>query len=499
MTTAPLRHPDALFIGGHWEQPSTDATVDVINASTEDLFARVALAQQADIDRAVAAARLAFDEGPWPRMSHAERAAFLTAIAREFDARADDLARIWTIETGVLFGISRGSSPAYGAAFDSFAAMAESFPFEEVRTPSPGCGDFGLVVREPVGVVAAIVAWNGPAVQIAYKCAPALLAGCTLVVKPAPDAPTAGYVFAEICEKVGLPAGVVNVVTADREMSELLVRHPGVDKVAFTGSTAAGQRIGSICGERVARCSLELGGKSPAIILDDYDVEEAAVTIAGSTAFLTGQACIALTRIIVTRERHDAMVEALSAHLANLKVGDPFDPATQMGPLASRRQRERVEGYIAKGLEENARIAYGGGRPKELSRGFFIEPTVFADVSNELRVARDEIFGPVLCVIPAGNEEEAVRIANDTCYGLAGTVFTNDIDRAYAVSRQLRAGMMGQNALRTDFALGFGGFKQSGIGREGGAEGLLPYVETKTLLLDKAPTHLVAGKVTETA
>src|SRR5439155_18018460 len=196
----------------------------------------------------------------------------------------------------------------------------------------------------------------------------ALLTGCTLVVQPAPDAPTAGYVFAEICEKVGLPAGVVNVVTADRAVSELLVRHSGVDKISFTGSTAAGQRIGSICGDRVARCSLELGGKSPAIILDDYDVEEAAVTIANSTAFLTGQACIALTRIIVTRERHDAMVDALGAHFANLKVGDPFDPATQMGPLASRRQRERVEGYIAKGVEENARIAYGGRRPEQIAR-----------------------------------------------------------------------------------------------------------------------------------
>jgi aldehyde dehydrogenase (NAD+) len=497
MTTAPLAHPDRLYIDGRWEKPSTGSAIDVMNSATEELFARVAEAGEADVNRAVAAARRAFDDGPWPRLTHAERAAYLTAIAREFDARSDELSRIWTSESGVLFSMAQASAPAYAAVFDSFAAMAESFPFEEVRTPTPGCGDFGLVVREPVGVVAAIVAWNGAAVQMAYKCAPALLAGCTVVVKPAPEAPGAAYVFAEICEKVGLPPGVVNVITAHRPASELLVRHPGVDKISFTGSTAAGQKIASICGERIARCTLELGGKSPALILDDYDVGQAAATIAGGTAFLTGQACIALTRIIVTRERHDAMVDALGTHFGKLKVGDPFDPATQMGPLASSRQRERVEGYIAKGVQEQARIAFGGGRPKDLSRGFFVEPTVFADVSNDMTIARDEIFGPVLCVIPAADEEDAVRIANDTRYGLAGAVFTNDPDRAYAVSRQLRTGMMGQNSLRTDFALGFGGFKQSGIGREGGVEGLYHYLETKTLLLDRAPSHHASAKLSQ--
>jgi acyl-CoA reductase-like NAD-dependent aldehyde dehydrogenase len=419
-----------------------------------------------------------------------ERAGYLTAIARELDARGSDLAEVWTQESGVLHAIAAASSGAYGALFDSFAAMADTFPFEEVRKPSPGSGNYGVVVREPVGVVAAIVAWNGAAVQIVTKCAPALLAGCTVVVKPAPEAPLSAHIFAEVCEKVGLPPGVVNVVPADRDASELLVRHPGVDKVSFTGSTATGKRVAAICGERIARCTLELGGKSPAVILDDYDLEQAAATIAERTRFLTGQACIALTRLIVTQDRHDDFVEALVARFGATKVGDPFDPATEMGPLATRRQQERVEGYIEKGRREGVALATGGARPAGLARGFYCDPTVFAKVDNQCAIAREEIFGPVLCVIPAKDEDDAVRIANDTNYGLAATVFTHDVDRAYAVSRRLRAGMKGQNDLRTDFALGFGGVKQSGIGREGGPDGLLPYLESTTILLDEPPAHL---------
>jgi aldehyde dehydrogenase (NAD+) len=335
--------------------------------------------------------------------------------------------------------------------------------------------------------VAAIIPWNGPSINIAWKVAPALLAGCTVVLKPAPEAPAAAYVFAEICEKIGLPAGVVNVLTAEREVSELLVRNPGVDKVSFTGSTAAGRRIGSICGERVARCTLELGGKSAAVILDDYDVGMAATTISKMAGFLTGQSCASLTRIVVTRRRHDALLDALSASFGALKVGDPFDPATQMGPLAMRRQRDRVEHYIEKGRAEGATLATGGGRPRHLSRGFYIEPTVFGNVENHSTIGREEIFGPVLSVIPADNEANAIDIANDTIYGLNASVFTNDIDRAYAVARRLRSGTVGHNSFRTDFTIAFGGFKQSGVGREGGTEGLLSFLETKTVILDAMP------------
>lgn len=487
-TSAPFKNPDRLFIDGLWVTPSTPKTIDVMNSGTEELFVRVAEAQEADVKRAVAAGRKAFDQGPWPRLSHAERAKYLRAIAREIGTRADDLARIWTTESGVIHAVARARGPSLAAVWNYYADLAEIYPFVEERKPASG--NVGLLVREPVGVVAAIIPWNGPSICIAYKVAPALLAGCTVVLKPAPEAPGAAYVFAEICEKIGLPPGVVNVLTADREVSELLVRNPDVDKVTFTGSTAAGRRIGSICGERVARCTLELGGKSAAVILDDYDVGAAAKTISLMARFLTGQVCSSLTRIVVTRKRHAALLDALSASFGAVKVGDPFDSATEMGPLAMRKHRDRVEGFIAKGKEEGAKLATGGGRPRHLNRGYFIEPTVFGNVDNHSTIAREEIFGPVLSVIPADNEANAVDIANDTIYGLNASVFTNDIERAYATARQLRSGTVGHNSFRTDFSIAFGGFKQSGIGREGSTEGLLPFLETKTIILDAMPAHV---------
>ena len=486
--SAPFKNPDRLFIDGLWVTPSTPKTIDVMNSGTEELFVRVAEAQEADVKRAVSAGRKAFDQGPWPRLSHAERAEYLRAIAREIGTRADDLARIWTTESGVVHDVARARGPSLAAVWNYYADLAETYPFVEERKPASG--NVGLLVREPVGVVAAIIPWNGPSICIAYKVAPALLAGCTVVLKPAPEAPGAAYVFAEICEKIGLPPGVVNVLTADRAVSELLVRNPGVDKVTFTGSTAAGRRIGSICGERVARCTLELGGKSAAVILDDYDVGAAAKTISQMARFLTGQVCSSLTRIVVSRKRHEALLDALSASFGAVRVGDPFDSTTEMGPLAMRRHRDRVEGYIAKGKEEGAKLATGGGRPRHLNRGYFIEPTVFGNVDNHSTIAREEIFGPVLSVIPADNETNAVDIANDSVYGLNASVFTNDIERAYATARQLRSGTVGHNSFRTDFSIAFGGFKQSGIGREGSTEGLLPFLETKTIILDAMPAHV---------
>lgn len=492
--TAPIAHPDRFFIDGEWVKPSTTATIDVINSGTEEVFATVAEAGEADVNRAVAAARRAFDHGPWPRMTHAERAGYLRAIATEMESRLNDLARIWITESGVVNSVAMAGTTAMMGYYKFYAAFAETFPFVERHEPKAG-GNVGLLVREPVGVVAAIIPWNGPANLISHKCGPALLAGCTVVVKSSPEAPGAAYIVAEICQKVGLPPGVFNFVTADREVSELLVRHPDVDKVTFTGSTVAGRRIASICGERIARCTLELGGKSAAVILDDYDVGTAAKTIASKATFITGQACSSLTRIIVTRKRHDAMLDALSASFGSVKVGDPFDTASEMGPLAMRRQRERVEGYIARGKAEGARLATGGGRPRHLNRGFFIEPTVFGNVDNHATIAREEIFGPVLSVIPVDNEADAVVAANDTIYGLNASVFTNDVERAYAVARQIRSGTVGHNSFRTDFSIAFGGFKQSGIGREGGTEGLLPFLETKTVILDALPQSIgpIAG------
>jgi acyl-CoA reductase-like NAD-dependent aldehyde dehydrogenase len=307
------------------------------------------------------------------------------------------------------------------------------------------------------------------------------------VLKSAPEAPGEGYVFAEAAEQIGLPPGVLNVVTADRDVSELLVTNPAVDKITFTGSTAAGRRIASLCGERIARCTLELGGKSAAVVLDDMDLSTAAKTLARAECGLNGQVCSSLTRVIVTKSRHDDLVEALAASFGRTRVGDPFDETSQLGPLVSERQRERVMGYIAKGVDEGATLATGGGRPEGLDRGFYVEPTVFGNVDNGSTIGREEIFGPVLAVIPAADEEDAVRLANDTIYGLNASVFTNDVDRARAVAGQLRSGTVGHNNFRTDFGMAFGGFKQSGIGREGGKEGLLPFLETKAVILEERP------------
>ncbi|UVH60641.1 aldehyde dehydrogenase [Variovorax paradoxus] len=485
----PVRHPDKFFIDGRWTEPSSTKTIQVTNSATEELFLTVAEAQQADVDRAVAAARKAFDQGPWPRMTHGERAHCIRAMAAELDKLAEPHARIWTTEAGALHGFTKTRCAGISNDYLSYAAMAETFPFHERHKPRSG-GEVALLVREPVGVVAAIVPWNAAPGAISSKVGPALIAGCTVIVKVSPEAPGAAYILAEACEAAGLPPGVVNVLTADREVSEWLVRHQGVDKVAFTGSTAAGRRIASICGERIARCTLELGGKSPAIVLDDYDVATAAQNIASRAIFLTGQVCASLTRIIVSRTRHDALVEALSENFRQVKVGDPFDPATQMGPLAMHRHRERVEDYIRKGKAEGATLATGGGRPAHLDRGFYVEPTVFGHVENTHTIAREEIFGPVLAVIPVDSDEQALDVANDTIYGLNASVFTNDIDRAYAAARRIRAGTVGHNGMRNEGSIAFGGFKQSGIGREGGAEGLRAYLETKVVVLDGLPSSM---------
>lgn len=480
-----IAHPDRFFIDGAWVAPSSKASFAVINPATEERWLTVAEGQAADMDHAITAARHAFDEGPWPMLTHAERAAYLHAMGTALKDRVDELANIWTSEMGVLHGISRAGVAASVDVFHYYASLADSFAFQERHKPA--VGQVGLLVREPVGVVAAIIPWNAPFKLLAYKIAPALLAGCTVVLKPSPEAPGSAYLVAEVAEQIGLPKGVLNMVVADRDVSERLVRSPAIDKVTFTGSSAAGKRIGAICGERIARCTLELGGKSAAILCDDYDVEAVATTLAGSTPVMTGQVCASLTRVIVPAARHDALVEAMAAEFARLRVGDPFDPATQMGPLATARQRDIVESYVQAGRSDGAILATGGGRPAHLNRGFYVEPTLFAGVDNNMKIAREEIFGPVVSVIPAASEAQAIAIANDSPFGLNAAVFTNDPDRALAAARRLRSGTVGQNGMRTDFTIAFGGFKQSGIGREGGVEGLMPFLETKTIVLDGEP------------
>jgi betaine-aldehyde dehydrogenase len=480
-----LKHPRHLYIEGSWVAPSGADVFEVLDCSTEQVAATVAKAESADGMRAVAAARKAFDHGPWPRLSPQERAAYLEKFAQRFEELNDEFARIWSIESGLVYKVAQPRIGLFlSGAFRQYAARASTFPFCESH--KSGTGHRAYRIQEPVGVVAVILPWNGPAGLMAYKVAPALLAGCTVIIKSPPEAPCSAYLFAQMCEEIGLPPGVVNVITADRDVSEELVRHPGVDKITFTGSTAAGRRIGAVAAERVARVTLELGGKSAAIVLDDFDIETAAKTIgSGFFGYLSGQVCHSLTRIIVPRAKHDAMVEALSAVARGMVLGDPFDPSVTAGPLASARQREMVERYVAKGLEEGATLATGGRRPPHLERGFFFEPTVFGNVDNRATIAQEEIFGPVLCVIPADDEAHAVALANDSIFGLNGAVFTNDVQRALDVARQIRTGSVGHNASRTDFTIGFGGFKQSGIGREGGPDGLTAFLESKTIVLDQ--------------
>jgi aldehyde dehydrogenase (NAD+) len=478
-----IGHLDRLFIDDRWVEPSSDGKIDVVSPVTEEVIFSVAEAREADMDRAVAAARAAFDKGPWPRITHAERAGWMLKLGEALKARNDELGHAWTNQIGALHAITRNAGNNSAATFERYAAMASTFEWEEAHTPGDGVGR-AMIVREPVGVCAAVVPWNSPLGLACGKLAPGFLAGCTFVLKASPETPLDAYILAECAEAIGLPPGVLNVVAAHRPASEHLIRNPGVDKVAFTGSSAAGKRIASILGERMARYTMELGGKSAAIVLDDYGTDEAVQNLTGSLCRLSGQVCAALTRVIVPRARHDDFVDSFSAAMAKVRPGDPYDPASSYGPLAMERQLERVQGYIAKGKEEGARLVYGGGRPAGLNRGYYFEPTLFADVDNQMTIAQEEIFGPVISLIPCDDEEDAIRIANDTVYGLNGAVLTHDKQRAYDVARQIRAGNVSQGRMRIDFSIAFGGYKQSGVGREGGREGLLPYLEPKTLMLD---------------
>jgi len=405
------------------------------------------------------------------------------------EARAELFASLWTHEVGGLIGHGPALVQGAVAMIRDYARMGETFSFVERHAPTAG-GNVGMIVYEPVGVVGAIIPWNSPILMLASKLAPALLAGCTAVVKTSPEAPLEGVLLGEIVQELGLPPGVINVVMADRDVSEALVRNPGVDKISFTGSSAVGQHIASICGARMARGTFELGGKSAAVVLNDASLDLVVQSIVPQVSMLTMQFCSALSRVIVLREQHDALVDGLAEAMRAIKVGDPFDPATQMGPLAMKRQLDRVEGYIASGRSDGFAIAAGGRRPAHLNSGYFIEPTLFAGVHNGARIAREEIFGPVICVIPAADEEEAIRLANESEFGLNSSVFTADKDRAYAVARRMHAGTVGHNSFRSDFGIAFGGFKKSGLGREGGRLGLIPYLEPKTVVMDDLPAAL---------
>ncbi len=472
---------DRLFIGGDWVEPEGTGTIEVRSPATQEPVGRVPEASTADVDRAVAAARRACDEGPWPHLPPTERAAVLGAISAGIVARSDELARLISEENGSPVSWSiMGQVFSATMVADYYVGLAAEYPFREERSGLLGSS---LVRKLPVGVAAAIVPWNVPLFISLLKLAPAMVAGCPVVLKPAPETPLDAFVLAEIAAEAGLPAGVLNVVPAGREVGEHLVTSEGVDKVSFTGSTAAGRRIAGLCGERLRRVTLELGGKSAAIVLDDADLDHVVANLLPAAMMNNGQACVAQSRVLVSRNRERELVDALSEAAAKLTVGDPLDAATEIGPLVAERQRDRVEGYIAAGREEGARVTVGGGRPGGLDSGWYVEPTVFAGVDNSMRIAREEIFGPVVSVIAYDDVDDAVAIANDSPYGLSGSVYGADVEAAAEIAGRVRTGTSTVNGFMLEFGSPFGGFKASGLGRELGPEGLEAYLELQSISL----------------
>ena len=466
--------PTKLFIGGQWVEPISRQTLDVISPVTEERILSYPEAGRADIDRAVAEARDAFDNGPWPRMAVSERARYLRKVAELLSQRLDDIANAWTLQVGAPIMLTKKLVGQNATLFNYYADLIETYPFVDDRTRDGG-GKV-KVVQEPVGVCAAITPWNAPMVLLSYKVAAGLAAGCTIVSKPSPETPLEAYILAECIEQAGLPPGVFNLVPAGREGGDYLVRHKSIDKVAFTGSTAAGKHIAAVCAQRLARVSLELGGKSAAILLDDADFAAALPTLMIYSMPITGQVCFSLTRILVPERRKQEFLDMFLSAVSRIKVGDPFSADTQMGPLTLARQLERVQGYIAAGRAEGATIACGGGRPKGLERGYYVEPTVFTDVHPYMKIAQEEIFGPVVSVISYTDENDAVHKANNSVYGLSGAVYTANPERGYAMARRMQTGSVTINGMIVDPKHPFGGFKQSGVGREGGIEGLNNYV-----------------------
>ncbi|MEA9564274.1 MULTISPECIES: aldehyde dehydrogenase [unclassified Xanthomonas] len=475
------RGPLGLFIDGQWRASSGDRHVDVIAPHTEERLLRYTEPSHADTEAAVAAARAAFDTGPWPQLSPPERGVILKRVADQLRARMPELAEAWTGQVGATIGFSRRASQQAPGLFDYYGDLIAMHPFVEPRARSSGGRVH--VVQEPVGVVVAITPWNAPLVLLCYKVAAALAAGCTVVAKPSPETPIDAYILAECISAAGVPDGVFNLLPAGREVGEQLIRHPLVDKVSFTGSTQAGRLIGVACAERLARVGLELGGKSAAIVLEDADLAKVLPSLVPYSMPITGQVCFALTRVLVPAQRREEVLQAYCAALSAVKLGDPFAADTGMGPLALGRQLERVQSYIAQGSAEGAQLVMGGNRPAHLPRGFFIEPTVFANVTPDMTIAREEIFGPVVSFIDYHDEADMIAKANASDYGLHGTVYSEDVDRAYRIARRVRSGSHSINGMWVDIEMPFGGVKHSGIGREGGIEGLHAFLETKTVYL----------------
>ncbi|HTN26124.1 MAG TPA: aldehyde dehydrogenase family protein [Solirubrobacteraceae bacterium] len=475
-TTIPTQVHDRLYIGGEWISPVTTDAIDVVNPFTEQTIGRIPAGGAGDVDRAVAAARAALDG--WAATPAAERAELLSAIAERLAERGDELALTISSELGMPIGLARLIQVGLPTmSFQSMAGLLDELAPEEIGN--------SLVVREPLGVVAAIAPWNYPLHQIAAKVAPALAAGCTVVLKPSEITPLCAFVMAEICDEVGLPAGVLNVVTGyGPVVGDALIGHPDVDLVTFTGSERVGRHIGEVAGRNLVPAALELGGKSACVVLDDADMQLAVATCVTRCMINSGQTCIALTRLLVPRARL-AEAEAIAAAVAAAHtLGDPLDHATQLGPLVSAEQRDRVREHIRRALAQGARLVCGGAdAPAGHDRGYFVAPTVLSDVRSDMAIAQEEVFGPVLSIIAHDGEEDAVRIANDSRYGLSGAVWSADEARALRVARRIRAGQVDVNGGAFNPCAPFGGVGCSGHGRELGAHGLREFVYLKSIQL----------------
>lgn len=467
-----------IFVDGRRQPAHGAERIEVINPATEETIGRIVNGDETDVDTAVRAARAAYRRSDWASLTADDRATLLERLADELERRATEVGELVVQQNGmpvsVLGGVG-GHALGAVAAYRYYAKIGREFTYEDVRASGT------IVRREPVGVVGVIAPWNGPQALVSWKLGPALAAGCTAVIKPAPETSLDAFLLLDAITEAGFPPGVVNLVTGDRATGAALVDHAGVNKIGFTGSTAAGRAIAAACGAALKPVSLELGGKSAAILLDDADLDTFTSLIPEISARNSGQVCYSCTRILAPESRYDEVVEGVVAKLGSGVVGDPLRESTVYGPLVAERQRERVESYIAAGRSQGARVALGGGRPAGLERGFYVEPTVFDKVDNSMKVAREEIFGPVLCVIPYRTDEDAVAIANDSDYGLGGSVFTTDLDRGLAIAHQIETGTIGLNGYGIRLDAPFGGYKASGLGRELGPEGFAAYLQYKSI------------------
>lgn len=473
---------DKLFIGGQWETPSSDAKVNVVSPHDQSITGYTVLASNEDVDKAVAIARKTFDSGIWSEKTPEER--------QEVIARFNEIHKEYAQEFGELITAENGSSITFTTMLQQslveqtnvYLRAAKDFEWEVNKQTVMG-GNV-LVRREPVGVVAAIIPWNAPQQSALVKLIPALLAGCTVIFKPTPETALNGIALGELFKEAGLPDGVLSILPADREVSSYLVTKPDIDKIAFTGSTRAGQSIAATAGSEMKRFSLELGGKSAAIVLEDADINVVIPSMIYQGFGNNGQACIGLTRLLVAKSRYEEVTNALANAIQHMKIGNPSNGENFLGPVFNQTQFEKVNGYIETGLAEGAKILVGGnGKPEgeEYEKGWYVKPTLFVDVNNNMRIAREEIFGPVVVAIPFETEEEAIEIANDNDYGLNGGVFTTNIEKGLAIARKIRTGGVVVNGGMPDYTVPFGGFKKSGVGREFGEYGLASFTEYKSI------------------